>query len=52
MTVEENLELGAFLRKDKAGIHQDLQKVMKFFRDCMNDVNNHLEHFLAENNRC
>ena len=31
MTVEENLELGAFLRKDKAGIHQDMQKVYEIF---------------------
>src|SRR6185312_11503699 len=27
MSVEENIELGAFLRKDKAGIQQDFQKV-------------------------
>ena len=26
MTVEENLELGAFLRKDKAGIHAGYAK--------------------------
>ncbi|MEH6946763.1 ABC transporter ATP-binding protein [Bacillus sp. JJ634] len=31
MTVEENLELGAFLRKDKAGIKQDLEKVYMLF---------------------
>ncbi|RFU65825.1 ABC transporter ATP-binding protein [Peribacillus glennii] len=31
MTVEENLELGAFLRKDKAGIKQDLDKVYELF---------------------
>ncbi|AZV44523.1 ABC transporter ATP-binding protein [Peribacillus asahii] len=31
MTVEENLELGAFLRKDKAGIKQDLEKVYTLF---------------------
>lgn len=31
MTVEENLELGAFLRKDKAGIKQDLGKVYTLF---------------------
>ena len=31
MTVEENLELGAFLRKDKAGIKQDLEKVYSLF---------------------
>ncbi|TQR20763.1 ABC transporter ATP-binding protein [Psychrobacillus vulpis] len=31
LTVEENLELGAFLRKDKAGIHADMQKVYEIF---------------------
>lgn len=31
MTVEENLELGAYLRKDKNGIKQDLQKVYDLF---------------------
>ncbi|MCK6255633.1 ABC transporter ATP-binding protein [Fictibacillus sp. KIGAM418] len=31
MTVEENLQLGAFLRKDKDGIKQDLEKVYELF---------------------
>ncbi|CAH0346440.1 ABC transporter ATP-binding protein [Bacillus sp. CECT 9360] len=31
MTVEENLQLGAYLRKDKAGIKQDLNKVYELF---------------------
>lgn len=31
LTVEENLELGAFLRKDKAGITSDLTKVYETF---------------------
>lgn len=31
MSVEENLELGAYLRKDKAGIRQDMQKVYERF---------------------
>jgi branched-chain amino acid transport system ATP-binding protein len=31
MTVEENLELGAFLRKDKPGIQQDFEKVYQLF---------------------
>ncbi|MBS4172652.1 ABC transporter ATP-binding protein [Bacillus sp. FJAT-49736] len=31
MSVLENLELGAFLRKDKAGIQQDLDKVFQLF---------------------
>lgn len=31
LTVEENLELGAFLRKDKAGISSDLTKVYETF---------------------
>jgi branched-chain amino acid transport system ATP-binding protein len=31
MSVEENLELGAFLRKDKAGIKEDYEKVYQLF---------------------
>lgn len=31
MTVEENLELGAFLRKDKKGIKEDFTKVYELF---------------------
>ncbi|WP_285765491.1 ABC transporter ATP-binding protein [Peribacillus sp. SI8-4] len=31
MSVEENLELGAYLRKDKAGIKQDMEKVYELF---------------------
>ncbi|RHW40292.1 ABC transporter ATP-binding protein [Neobacillus notoginsengisoli] len=31
MSVEENLELGAFLRKDKAGIKEDFNKVYEIF---------------------
>ncbi|MFC8563272.1 ABC transporter ATP-binding protein [Peribacillus frigoritolerans] len=31
MTVAENLELGAYLRKDKAGIHKDMEKVYELF---------------------
>ncbi|BBW97418.1 ABC transporter ATP-binding protein [Geobacillus sp. FSL W8-0032] len=31
MTVEENLELGAFLRKDKVGIQQDFANVFQLF---------------------
>lgn len=31
MSVEENLELGAFLRKDKAGIRQDFEKTYELF---------------------
>lgn len=31
MTVEENLELGAYLRKDKNGIAKDLQRVFELF---------------------
>ncbi|MEX3624365.1 ABC transporter ATP-binding protein [Viridibacillus arvi] len=31
MTVEENLELGAYLRKDKGGIAKDLQRVFELF---------------------
>jgi branched-chain amino acid transport system ATP-binding protein len=31
MTVQENLELGAFLRKDKAGIKADLERVLTLF---------------------
>jgi branched-chain amino acid transport system ATP-binding protein len=31
MTVEENLELGAFLRKDKEGIKKDMENVFELF---------------------
>lgn len=31
MTVEENLDLGAYLRKDKAGIREDFAKVFQLF---------------------
>ncbi|MFD2446889.1 ABC transporter ATP-binding protein [Bacillus sp. CGMCC 1.16607] len=31
MSVEENLELGAYLRKDKAGIREDFEKVYHLF---------------------
>src|SRR5207342_1939060 len=31
MTVDENLDLGAFLRKDKAGIAQDQERVLDLF---------------------
>ena len=31
MTIAENLELGAYLRKDKAGIKQDIEKVNELF---------------------
>jgi branched-chain amino acid transport system ATP-binding protein len=31
MSVEENLELGAFVRKDKAGIQEDFEKVFRLF---------------------
>jgi branched-chain amino acid transport system ATP-binding protein len=31
MSVEENLELGAFLRKDKKGIREDFEKVFQLF---------------------
>jgi branched-chain amino acid transport system ATP-binding protein len=31
MTVDENLELGAFLRKDRAGIAEDKQRVLDLF---------------------
>ncbi len=31
LTVMENLDLGAFLRKDKAGIKKDLEHVFELF---------------------
>ncbi len=31
LTVKENLELGAYLRRDRAGIKQDLQEIFKLF---------------------
>ena len=53
MSVEENIELGAFLRKDKDGIQQDFQKVYETFpRLYTNGANNRLGHFQAESSRC
>jgi len=31
MTVEENLQLGAYLRRDRAGIKEDMEKVFDLF---------------------
>ncbi|MEF2145241.1 MAG: ABC transporter ATP-binding protein [Desulfovibrionaceae bacterium] len=31
LTVTENLDMGAFLRKDKEGVKQDMQRVFEFF---------------------
>jgi len=31
LTVRENLEMGAFARKDKVGIHQDMERVFELF---------------------
>lgn len=40
MTVEENLELGAFLRKDKQEIQKNLQKVYEIFPRLFERKNN------------
>jgi len=31
LTVQENLEMGAFVREDSAGIHQDMERVFELF---------------------
>ncbi|MGE7593005.1 ABC transporter ATP-binding protein [Peribacillus frigoritolerans] len=38
MTVAENLELGAYLRKDKDGIHKDMEKVYELFPRLMERI--------------
>ncbi|USK73571.1 ABC transporter ATP-binding protein [Peribacillus frigoritolerans] len=39
MTVAENLELGAYLRKDKGGIHKDMEKVYELFPRLLERIN-------------
>jgi branched-chain amino acid transport system ATP-binding protein len=31
LTVEENIRLGAYTRKDKAGVHEDMERVYRYF---------------------
>ena len=51
MTVEENLELGAYLRKDK-GIREDFQKVFEFFQDYLSGRSSYQVRFPVENSKC
>ncbi|MEK3797969.1 ABC transporter ATP-binding protein [Peribacillus sp. FSL H8-0477] len=41
MTVQENLELGAFLRKDKAGIKEDMERVYVLFPRLLERLKQH-----------
>lgn len=52
MSVRENLELGAFQRKDKAGISEDLSKVFERFPDFLKDKTSSEAHSPAANSRC
>ena len=52
MTVEENLQLGAYLRKDKAGIKQDMEKVYELFPRLLERLKQQSGTFPAGNNKC
>lgn len=39
MTVRENLQLGAYSRRDKPAVRQDLEQVCTLFRVCVNGCN-------------
>lgn len=52
MTVRENLELGAYQRKDKAEIREDMVKVFQRFPRLLERENNLAAPFPAENSRC
>lgn len=52
MTVEENLELGAFLRKDKEGIQQDFAKVFQLFPRLEERASSWPARFRAASSKC
>lgn len=52
MTVLENLELGAYLRKDKDGIAKDMDDVFKNSRVCWNVRTNFPVRFPVASSRC
>ena len=52
MSVEENLELGAYLRKDKQGIKEDFDKVYNLFPRLLSGVSSTLVRYQAVSSRC
>lgn len=52
MSVEENLELGAFLRKDKQGIQEDFKKYTNYSPACMNAASSWQVPYPVENSKC
>ena len=52
MTVEENLELGAYLRKDKKGIKEDFEKVYSLFPRLLERRKQHQVHYQAVSSKC
>lgn len=52
MTVLENLEMGAYLRKDKAETAKDLEMVYELFRFFQIGKNSWQELYRAVNSRC
>lgn len=52
MTVRENLELGAYQRKDKAEIREDMVKVFQRFPRLLERENQFGGTLPAENSRC
>ena len=47
MTITENLQMGAYIRKDKAGILADIEKMFTIFRACANAEPAGLRHHVG-----
>lgn len=52
MSVKENLEMGAFLRKDRAEIQKDLERVYESFPILKERLNQDAQTLSGENNKC
>ena len=53
LTVEENLILGAYTRKDKAGINEDIEKIYNLFPRLKEEGHGKNQVlYLEENSRC
>ena len=52
LTVEENLLMGAYTRKDKEGVKDDLEFVFSFSQDLKKESNSWAERLAAANSRC
>ena len=52
MSVRENLEMGAYLRRDRAAVKQDLDMVCDIFPACANATNSAPPRSRAASSRC